>query len=108
MTPMTQPIQVDVPHKLGKAEARRRIAANTDTLRDHIPGGAEVTSEWAGDRLDLAVQALGQSVDAAIEVDETKVRVRVVLPGMLSLFARPIEAALQKKGGMLLEDHRKD
>lgn len=103
---MSQPIEVDLPHKLGKEEARRRIANNIHKLKEHIPGGAQVQSGWAGDQLDLRVQALGDSVQAMIEVEETKVRVKVVLPGMLGMFAGPIQAALQKKGNVLLEDHR--
>ena len=106
---MQQPIEVDLPHKLGREEARRRIASNIHKLRDHIPGGAaQVDSSWSGDELDLNVQALGQAVATKIAVEETRVRVRVMLPGMLAMFAGPIEAMLQKKGNVLLEDHSKD
>jgi putative polyhydroxyalkanoate system protein len=105
--PMQKPIQVDLPHKLGRDEARRRIANNSHKLQDHIPGGAShVDSTWSGDDLNLAIHALGQAVNAQIGVEETKVRVQVMLPGMLSMFAAPIEAMLQKKGNVLLEDQR--
>lgn len=104
---MSQPIDVDLPHKLGKEEARRRIANNIHKLKEHIPGGAEVESGWSGDQLGLTVGALGQSVQATIDVHETKVHVRVMLPGMLAMFAAPIQAMLQKKGDVLLEDHHK-
>ena len=77
---MSQPIEVDLPHSLGKDEARRRIANNIHKLQDHIPGGAKVESGWAGDQLNLR------------------------LPGMLGMFAGPIQAMLQKKGNLLLED----
>jgi putative polyhydroxyalkanoate system protein len=104
---MQKPIQVDLPHKLGRDEARRRIANNIHKLREHIPGGsAQVESSWQGDELDLAINALGQAVTAKIGVEETKVRVAVMLPGMLAMFAGPIEAMLQKKGNVLLEDQR--
>ena len=104
---MQQPIKVDLPHKLGRDEARRRIANNIHKLRDHIPGGAaQVDSNWNGDELDLTVHAMGQAVETRIGVEETKVRVEVLLPGMLALFAGPIEAMLQKKGNVLLEDKR--
>ncbi len=104
---MQQPIQVDLPHKLGREEARRRIANNIHKLKDHIPGGAaQVDSSWTGDELDLSVHALGQAVDTKIGVEENFVRVRVMLPGMLAMFAAPIEAMLQKKGNILLEDQR--
>ena len=103
---MSQPIEVDLPHSLGRDEARRRIANNIHKLEEHIPGGARVQSGWAGDQLNLRVQALGDSVQATIDVEEAKVRVKVLLPGMLGMFSGVIQAALQKKGNVLLEDHR--
>lgn len=104
---MQQPIEVDLPHQLGREEARRRIASNIHKLKDHIPGGAaDVQSSWNGDELDLTVHALGQAVETRIGVEEARVRVRVMLPGILAMFAKPIEAMLQKKGNVLLEDKR--
>jgi hypothetical protein len=106
---MERPIEVDLPHRLGREEARRRIAGNVHKLSEHIPGGAaDVKSNWVGDRLNLDITAMGQTVAAQIDVEEKKVRCRVVLPGMLALFAGPIEAALNRKGSdLLLEDRSK-
>jgi hypothetical protein len=107
---MERPIEVELPHKLGRDEARRRIANNVHKLHNHIPGGAaEVQSNWAGDQLNLDISALGQKVEAQIDVEEAKVRCRVILPGILALFAAPIEAALNAKGrDLLLEDKSKN
>ena len=107
ITSMSQPIEVDLPHSLGKDEARRRIANNIHRLVEHIPGGGHVESGWTGDQLNLIVNAMGQSVKAAIDVEETKVHLKVLLPGMLGMFAAPIQAMLQRKGDLLLEDHHK-
>jgi predicted metal-dependent hydrolase len=106
--PMERPIEVDLPHKLGRDEAHRRIANNIHKLQEHIPGGAShVDSDWVGDRLNLNVHAMGQSVEAQIDVEDTKVHCRIQLPGMLSQFAAPIEAMLKAKGSdLLLEDKR--
>lgn len=106
---MERPIEVDLPHKLGREEARRRIAGNVHKLSDHIPGGAaDVKSNWVGDQLNLDITAMGQTVAAQIDVEDAKVRCRVMLPGMLSFFAGPIEAALSRKGSdLLLEDRTK-
>ena len=102
---MSQPIEVDLPHNLGKDEARRRIANNVHRLEEHIPGGAQVQSGWAGDQLNLDVAAMGQSIMATVDVQETKVHLKVLLPPMLGMFSGMIQAALQKKGNVLLEDH---
>ena len=105
---MSQAIDVDLPHKLGRDEARRRIAGNIHKLQEHIPGGpTHVESGWVGDQLDLVLHAMGQEVRAEIEVEETKVHCRVLLPGMLGMFAGPIRAMLESKGSVLLEDHSK-
>jgi hypothetical protein len=105
---MQRPIDVDIPHQLGREEAHRRIATNIHKLRDHIPGGAShIDAKWTGDRLDLAVHAMGQAVEAEIDVDDSKVHCRIQLPGMLAMFAGPIEQMLKAKGGdLLLEDKR--
>jgi hypothetical protein len=106
---MERPIEVELQHKLGREEAHRRIANNIHKLRDHLPGGAaHVQSNWVGDQLSLDITAMGQKVAAQIDVEETKVRCRVMLPGMLGFFAGPIEAALKSKGSdLLLEDKSK-
>jgi len=50
---------------------------------------------------------MGESVNATIDVMDTKVHLKVLLPGMLGMFAGMIQVALQKKGSVLLEDHSK-
>ena len=102
---MTQPIVVNLPHRLGAEEAKRRLRGSIGSLKDHIPGGAaEVESRWEGDRMYLNVRAMGQEVSGHIDVEETKVRLELVLPALLALFAGKIEGLLRKKGGALLED----
>jgi putative polyhydroxyalkanoic acid system protein len=104
---MSAPIIVDLPHKLGAAEAKRRIAGNLGTLADRLPGGAQVSSEWRGDRLKLAVGALGQTIDATLDVQEALVRVTVLLPPALAFFGKVVETGLRETGGALLEDRAK-
>jgi hypothetical protein len=104
---MSAPIVVDLPHKLGAAEAKRRIAGNLDSLASRLPGGAKVSSNWEGDRLKLDVGALGQRIDALLDVQEKLVRVTVLLPPALAFFGGAIEAGLRQSGGALLEDRTK-
>lgn len=104
---MSQPIDVDLPHTLGREEARRRIADNVGRLKDHIPGGADVTSSWSGDRLNLHVAAMGERIEGTLDVLDDRVHVRLALPGMLGMFGGLIAGALKSRGGMLLEDRSK-
>jgi hypothetical protein len=50
---------------------------------------------------------MGEAVNATIDVMDTKVHLKVLLPGMLGMFAGVVQAALRKKGSVLLEDHAK-
>ena len=104
---MSQPIDVDLPHSLGKDEARRRIANNVHKLEQHIPGGAKVQSGWSGDKLNITVAAMGESVNASIDVHDKSVHLKVLLPCMLGMFSGIVQAALQKNGSVLLEDNSK-
>ena len=104
---MSSPISVDLPHKLGAAEARRRIANGMGRLGDQLPAAAKVESSWAGDSMSLRVTALGQEVNARIDVAETVVHLEVLLPPALSFFGKAIEAGLRREGGRLLEDRNR-
>ena len=105
---MNQNLDVDIPHQLGREEARRRIADNTHKLSDKIPGAVEVTERWEGDVLHLAVGAMGQNVLATISVMDTVVKCHMELPAMLGMFKGAIENAFRKHGDdLLLEDRSK-
>jgi hypothetical protein len=101
------PISVDLPHNLGAEEARRRIANGVGSLKDHIPGAADVRSSWHGDKLGLQIAAMGQELDAQIDVRDSFVRVEVLLPPALAFFGKAIEAGLRRGGALMLEDKRK-
>lgn len=106
---MAQPIDVDLPHKLGKEEAKRRIGGNIHKLHEQIPGGgANVTSRWEGDTMKLSVAAMGEAIEADLTVLDDKVHCHFSLPGLLGMFAQPIAAALRARGGdLLLDDKRR-
>ena len=101
------PLSVDLPHSLGRAEARRRIENGTGSLARHLPAGATVESGWTGDKLNLAIGLMGQDVRAAVDVQETLVRVEIVLPPALVFFRPLIEAVIRKGGEQMLEDKSK-
>ena len=101
---MSSPISVDLPHRLGAEEARRRIEGGVGSLKNFIPGAADVRSAWSGDRLGLQIAMMGQEVNAQIDVQDAFVRVELLLPPALAFFGKAIEAGIRRKGTELLED----
>lgn len=104
---MSQPIIVDVPHNLGAAEAKRRIQANIGGLGGKLPAGAQVRPVWEGDRLRLDVTMLGQTAEAELDILDSLVRIKLLLPPALAFFRQAIEAGLRQGGAVLLEDRTK-
>lgn len=101
---MTAPTIVEIPHTLGREEARRRLKSRLGELPDHIPGGmATVHASWPDEnRMALEVAAFGQSVSATLDVEERCVRVTLLLPPMLSFVSGAIASAIRDQGGRLL------
>jgi hypothetical protein len=60
---MAKPINVSIPHQLGRAEARRRIETGFGKITHVMPGraGGNRTERWDGDRLIFWVAAMGES-----------------------------------------------
>lgn len=104
---MSQPVTVDVPHSLGAAEAKRRVQENLGRLDGKLPGGAGIRPVWEGDRLRLDLSMMGQRIDADLDIQDTLVRITIMLPPALAFFRQAIEAGLRQSGGALLEDRTK-
>ena len=61
---MPTPTIVDVPHKLGRAEAKRRLEVGVGKIFRHLPGGGEahVSSSWpSAFQMLLDLKAMNQS-----------------------------------------------
>lgn len=100
---MTAPIEMDLPHKLGREAARARIDGGIGKLASFVPGGAITDQRWDGDTLHLAVEAMGQRIASRLTVLDDKVHAVFDLPPFLALFADRIRAKLAKDGPKLLE-----
>jgi hypothetical protein len=99
---MTEPITVDVPHKLGLAEARRRVEGGIGTVAGWIPGGAMTDHRWDGDVLHFTVTAMGQKISSKLDVRNDRVVATIDLPPFLALFAEKLKAKLAKEAPKLL------
>ena len=92
---MSDSIVIAVPHNLGADQARRRIAAEIDRLKqEYINKFAYSEIVWTGDTANIRVVALAQEAKARIDVSADSVRIEIVLPWLLARLAAPLRAKL--------------
>jgi hypothetical protein len=101
---MSRPFVVSVPHRLGKAEAVRRLKAGLASVQTSFGHVLTVQQEtWTGDHLEFCVTALGQSASGTIDVAEDYAQIEVRLPWLLAQFAERISPFIRKQGALLLD-----
>jgi hypothetical protein len=96
------PITVNIPHQLGRAEARRRIETGFAKIVHLLPGAGNCSERWDGDRLVFSATALGQTVSGIVDVRDAEVAMEIELPGVLGMLAGALKDRLQKAGQGLL------
>ncbi len=105
---MSRPVTVNIPHKLGKAEARRRIGEGFGNMRAQMTGGVtglmlSFDERWEDDRLYFEGGTFGQAIHGHLDVFEESVILEVVLPNILATIADTIMGRVRKEGQLLLE-----
>jgi hypothetical protein len=79
---MARPITINIPHSLGKDEARNRIASGFGRLQDQMTGGlagmVAMQNRWEGNRLHFAGPVLTQRITGRIDIED-KCIARVML-----------------------------
>jgi hypothetical protein len=96
---MSKSITITLSHDLGAEEARHRIETGLDALRRRFAdkiGNASVT--WTGNHADVHVAAMGQSVDAGVDVAADIVTIELRLPWLLAAFAEKVRGFIEKSG----------
>ncbi|MEO8113679.1 MAG: polyhydroxyalkanoic acid system family protein [Phenylobacterium sp.] len=100
---MSKTVTVNIPHELGRVEARRRIDAGFGQLASHMGAAVSILSQrWDGDRLGFSLQIMGQAISGVVEVAEASVKLELLLPDLLGLIASKLKGRLQTEGQLLL------
>ena len=100
---MQAPLSINIPHQLGRAEARRRIEAGFAKVVRQLPGGGSgYVERWEGDRLTFGVSALGQSVSGTVDVLDDAVAMKIELPAVLGMIAASLRGKIQEAGRLML------
>ncbi len=97
-------MEVAIPHALGREEARRRLRENSHRMGEGIPGGmAQVRTSWPSeDRMEMAIDAMGQSLAGYIDVADSQVVLTLELPPALGFLTPIIEGSIRQQGQKLL------
>jgi hypothetical protein len=101
---MSETVSVVVSHRLGKAEATRRLKEGFARTQGQL--GPLISMEqqsWDGDTVRFHMRALGQAAAASIEVLEDALRIEVSLPWLLAKAAKKLLPILRKETTLLLE-----
>jgi hypothetical protein len=97
-------MEIDIPHSLGRDEAKRRIAVGLPKLAAHIPGGGALQSEWTGDyALALTISAMGQVVPVALEIEDDRLSGTVEIPAFLKMMAGQVAQFVKTSAVKMLD-----
>ena len=99
---MSAPLIVSIPHRLGRAEATRRLKTGLTRAAASIPVLQIDEERWEGDRLIFRVRALGQLASGHLDVADDHARLEVSLPWLLQRFAKAAQAVIRNRGNLLL------
>jgi hypothetical protein len=101
---MSDAVSVTVHHRLGKAEAVRRLKDGFARANGHLGGMITVEQAvWEGDTLRFSMRALGQTAAATIDVLDDALRIEVALPWLLAKAAKRLLPLLRREATQLLE-----
>ena len=97
-------MRVPISHTLGKDEVKRRLRERSGELAGLFPGGkANVAINWPlEDRMAMQVSALGQTVNAHVDVTDDAVVFEIDLPAAFSFFEPLVRGAVEEKTQKLL------
>jgi hypothetical protein len=101
---MTDTVTLIVSHRLGKAEAVRRLKDGLSRSNGQLGALIAIEQEtWQGDTVRFSLRALGQTATANIEALEDALRIDVSLPWLLAMAAKRLLPLLSKEATLLLE-----
>jgi len=99
---MPDRLALDIPHCLGRAEARRKLENKLGHIAAALPGGSLKSHHWEGDTLFLEIALQGQRIESELDVHDDSVHAEVDLPPFGFLFADRIRAELNRVGTDIL------
>lgn len=105
-----KPLVVNIPHELGRIEARRRLDEGADQLQRQMSSGVGSmlvwSRRWEHDRLHFEAKSIGQTLTGRMDVMEESVRIEIDLPRVLAGLAERIAGRLRDTSQKLLQKQK--
>jgi putative polyhydroxyalkanoate system protein len=94
---------MSIPHQLTRAEAKRRVHEQVETLKRQYGGVmGHVQDTWTGDTMAFTLTVSGVTVSGHVYVEDHVVRLDVPLPWRLSMLVGGVKAQIEQQGRKLL------
>lgn len=91
-------LNFSVPHTLEKPEARSRLEAFAERVREKYQGQVKDVKEWwEGDTLCFAFRTMGVNIDGRLAVEDDQLNVDGNLPFSAMMFKGKIESSLREE-----------
>lgn len=98
-----QNITATIPHKLSRADAKRRIQeAMGEIRRQAAPVVSNVQENWNGDSMAFSANAMGQTISGRVDVEDRAVQLEVALPWMLAALGGAVTGHIEQQCRKLL------
>lgn len=102
MQPKT--IDVSIPHRLGRDEAKARLRGGAERLRAQLGGQvAQVQETWQDYHADFRFIAMGRAITGRMDVEDESIKLSVDVPWLLGMIADKIRGKIEQEGRRLLE-----
>ena len=100
---MRKPVAVTVPHRLGREEAKRRLADGLQHVAEQIASAhASLDYDWEEYRINFSVTAMRQRLEGHTDVEDEFIRISIHLPFLLRMLADPIASRVESDTELLL------
>ena len=96
---MAKSLAMVIPHRLGRAAARRRLQEALSYAQAQVaPYASATTFAWAGDDLNFSVTAMGATASGTASVGVSAIAIDARLPFVLAAFTPLIRGYVEGNG----------
>jgi putative polyhydroxyalkanoate system protein len=98
-----QNLTLSIPHRLTRAEVKRRIQEEAAQLkRQYGAMIGNIEERWTGDTMEFKLTAAGNTLTGHVYVEDQVVRLDLPLPWPLAMLAGGVKQQIEQQGRKLL------